>query len=239
MITARDTITGALRLINVIGDAEEPTGTQLQTGLFSLQEMIDHWNADDQKIFTTSFFTCPVIGGKQFYTVGPGADIDVSVRPASIHSAAVTYTNNSSLPVDLPLTILNPNEWLAIRSKQSPSVIPRFIFLDGNFPIANLYVWPLPNSSSTLNLTLNMPLGLLEVDSAISLPPSYRMALRFNLAVALAPEYGQEASPTVQAKAIDSMRILQSNNLNINRLQTDVSLAGGRYHIGSDSFISR
>jgi hypothetical protein len=239
MSTYRDLISGSLRLIGVIGESETPTAYQAATALSALQEMIDAWNADGMMIYTQSFHELVIDQPKQTWTIGPGADIDVPVRPAELSTAFLRMNRSTSQPVDMPMAILSPNEWADVRSKAVTSNYPRFIYLNGDWPVATLYLWPFPNVADTsLNLLFNQTLDSgVGLDDTDNLPPAYRQALRFNLACLLAPEFGREATQTVQSTAYKSKNVIGQNNQNIDRLDFDSAIQGhrgGKYWIGDD-----
>ena len=239
MSTYRDIITGALRLIGIVGDSEQPTSYQADNGLYALNEMIGAWNADDLMIYTTSFSQVAINVAKQTWTIGPGGDIDTPVRPSEIDAANIIQNASTQNPVTLPMSILSPNEWAEIRSKNSTSNYPRFLYCNGDWPLATMFLWPSPNvSDCKLEVLFNSPLNqALTLDTVEALPPAYRQAIRFNLAVILAPEYGREASQAVQAQAYKSKNIIAQNNQNIDRLDFDSGIQGtlgGAYWIGDD-----
>lgn len=238
--TYRDLVTGALRLIGVIGDGEIPTSYQADNAMLSLTEMLDSWNSDGLMIYTQSFHELSLTSQTQTWTIGPGGDIDVTVRPSEIRSASLRQNASSAQPVDLPMAILDASEWLDIRSKNITSAVPRYLYLDGNWPLATLYLWPVPQVNDTKLIVLfNESLATtLTLDDEENLPPAYRQAIRFNLAMLLANEYGREAPPTVQSQAYKSKNIISQNNQQIDRLDYDSALTGWRgngiYWIGDD-----
>jgi hypothetical protein len=237
--TYRDLIAGALRLIGIIGDGEPPSSYQSSNALFTLQEMIDSWNADDLMIYTTSFHELPITLPQQTWTIGPGGDIDVPVRPSEIDTAFLRQNASTAQPVDLPMAILSPTEWADVRSKSSASNYPRFIYMNGDWPVATLYLWPFPQvADAELHLLFNQTLDPgITLDTPENLPPAYRQALRFNLACLLAPEYGLEASQAVSMQAYKSKNIIAQNNQSIDRLDYDSAIQGtqgGKYWVGDD-----
>lgn len=238
MATYSDLIAGALRLVGIIGDGETPSTDQTNNALFSLNEMLDAWNSDGLMIFTTAFYEY-ALTTSQTYTVGPGANFNISVRPSEIRGAWIRQNASSANPIDLPMSILSSQEWGDIRSKTVQSNIPRFVYMDGNWPTATVYVWPKPDGSDTkLILSFDVPLTepVLTSDTE-NLPPSYRQAIRFNLACLIAAEYGREASPTTQNYAYMSKNLIAQNNQQIDRLDFDSEIQGvkgGRYWIVDD-----
>jgi hypothetical protein len=240
MATYRDLIAGALRLIGVIGDSETPSPYQADNALFTLTEMLDSWNADGLMIFTATFSELSLSTQSASWTIGPGAQIDVPVRPAELDGAWIRQNASTSSPIDIPMSVLTASEWGDIRSKSVSSNIPRFVFITGDWPVATLQLWPVPQVNDTkLILLFNTPLdNALTLDTTENLPPAYRQAIRFNLATLLAPEYGMEASPTVQMQAYKSKNVLTQNNQNIDRLDFDTIIQGtkqGLWYIGDDT----
>ena len=239
MATYRDLIAGSLRLIGVIGDGEVPSPYQADNALFALNEMFDSWNSDGLMIFTTAFKTLPLTASAQQWTIGPGADIDVPVRPSELDGAWLRQNASAANPIDIPMSVLSPNEWGDIRSKYVSSAIPRFIFLNGDWPVATIFIWPVPQVNDTeLILNFGTPLtSTVTLDDIEAHPPAYRQAIRYNLAVLLAAEFGREAPPAVVAQAYKSKNLIAQNNQNIDRLDFDSAIQGtrqGRYWIGDD-----
>lgn len=237
--TYRDIITGALRLIGVIGDSEQPSSYQAENALYALQEMLGAWNSDGMMIYTQESHSLNITLPKQVWTIGPGADINVPIRPSEISSAILRQNASTAMPVDLPMSVLSADEWSTIRSKSSGSNYPRFVYMSGDWPVANLYLWPFPQvADAQLILTFDQTLNSeVTLDTIETLPPAYRQAIRFNLAVLLGPEYGTEASMVVQQQAYKSKNIIGQNNQEIDRLAYDTNLSGvnsGIYWIGSD-----
>lgn len=236
MATYRDLITGTLRLLGIKAQGQTATGAEAVDALAVLNEMIDQWNASDALLYTTTTVVHPLSPPQQSYTIGPSGDIALSVRPTRLNGAWLR--NGVNTPnTDTRMTILSDVEYGNIISKTVTTTIPYYIYLDREWPLANLYLWPVPTSTSySLVLqflaSLNSGVGL---DDTESLPPAYRQALRYNLAVLLAPEYGLEPSPTVVNTAITSKMLIQQSNFQGYRMDFDEA-ANGLYSITSDSF---
>jgi hypothetical protein len=85
-----------------------------------------------------------------------------------------------------------------------------------------------PNSSTMVYM----------LNDCLSVPPGYNEALVFNLAVAIAPEYGKEASGTVMARANETLAIIKRKNIVVEQLKisADVMSLGsqGFYNIYTD-----
>lgn len=239
MATYRDLITSALRLINVVSEAETPTAYQAETALAALEELIDQFNASQIMIYTQDIVLHTLTNSATF-TIGAGGDVDVPSRPFKL-DAAFLRMNTASTPIDIPMSVLSASEWMGVRSKSVQSTYPRYIYINGDWPLATAHLWPVPTGvgDTSIGLLLNHTLTTgLTLDDEETLPPAYRQALRFGLAELLAPEYGREAPPTVIAKADSSKRLLMQTNTDIDRLSYDISgVTGGRYWIVADDRI--
>ncbi len=231
--TYRDLITGSLRLIGVIGDGEAPSAFQAQNALDTLNEILDLWNSCGLLVYSTNFYALPLTGAAT-YTLGPGGAINVPVRPATINGAWVRYGTGAS-QADIQLTVVDASEWGSIRSKNMTSNLPQAVYNNGDWPVSTLSLYPVP-TTGTLVLLLTSPLSAsVGLDDTESLPPAYRMALRAEIAVYAAPEYGLEASPTVQLMAERGKNAITMSNFDVDRLDFDPILLGSpRYWIYSD-----
>lgn len=238
--TYRDLIASSMRLNGIIAQGQTPSGAQAQDALYCLRELVDRWNATDTMLYTTRISTNVLVGGQTDYTVGPGADIDITIRPTKLQAAWLRDTSNPyGNNVDRRMNILSATEWGNIVAKTVTSNLPYFVYFDAAWPVAKVHVWPVPSAGNTLVLhwlaNLDADMGL---DDEESLPPAYRAALKYNLAIALAPEYGLEPSPTVSQQALASVLAIQQSTFSPERMEYDFA-ATGAYDIVSDSFRTR
>jgi hypothetical protein len=228
MVTARTLISGALRLIGVYQPGEEPTQAQMISATRALNQMVDSWSNDYLSIHKVSplyFNTAP---GQQSYLLGPaehngeptGADW-VTTRPMQLQKA-VLYQNLTSVDgtvspnqstITVPLDKLDYAGYADIRMRTLQSDPARTIFDDGGFPCRRLYIFPVPAYARAVELWLWQPLVNYDtLDDELSLPPGYERALRYNLAMELAPEYGRIPSQVVTRNAVDSHADVQRLN---------------------------
>lgn len=90
------------------------------------------------------------------------------------------------------------------------------------YQVNNLYLYPVPSTASTL--TLYSRKALLQFDSLttdINFPKGYERALKYALAVELAPEYQVSAGQDVIALAIAAKASLKRTNKRPLTLQID------------------
>jgi hypothetical protein len=86
-------------------------------------------------------------------------------------------------------------------------------------------VWPIP--SGVGNITLYIPQSVQQFTSlnqTIALPPGYRRALAYNLAIEVAAEFDVTPSQVVVAVAIDSKNQIMNANLRLNKLKCDPAM---------------
>ena len=65
----------------------------------------------------------------------------------------------------------------------------------------------------------------------LPLPPGYERALRYALAVELAPEFGKTPSPIVLSTAAESFGLIKSRNAQPQYLYFDATLTSGGYSL--------
>ncbi|MET3414822.1 hypothetical protein [Methylobacterium sp. 1030] len=211
MATVRDLITRSLRLIQVIGAAEPAGDEDAADALVTLNEMLESWSIEKDTIFEEKRETFPVSAGTASYTIGP-AGVFATVRPVQIKAAFLREGTS-----DLPLTIIDDVEYSAIPDK-SASTKPYRLYYDANHPLGTLIFDSVPPAPYTLGLTSLKPLTTLaDLNTVLSLPPGYAQALRYNLALQLAPEYERPVSDDVRRIAAESKgAIMDANTMNQN-----------------------
>jgi len=206
MTTVRDLIGSSLRLISVLGAGENMTAEDANDGLSTLNQMLASWSADGQVIYSRSVDTKVLTAGVSTLTMGAGGDINTS-RPASITNATVTLGS-----VVYPgINIWNESAYstLTFPSQQG---IPSELYVNNGSPLVTLQLYPVPIGGLTLTIYSMKTLASLGLNDVLDLPPGYEMALRFNLAVLLAPEYDREPRQTVSDMAKESKGVIMRNN---------------------------
>ena len=70
--------------------------------------------------------------------------------------------------------------------------MPTGIYYDPSYPDGRVYVVPVPDTALTITLVHDEAFtALASVSTSLSFPPGYERALRYALAVELAPEFGK------------------------------------------------
>lgn len=223
--TARDLIKGALRLIGATSSGETPSAEEISDGLFALNSMIDSWSNEGLLIFSKIRDEFTLVVGTQSYTMGVGATFN-SARPLKVENAYLEVQDSENY--EIPMDILTKDQWADIMEKDTESSIPTKLYVDYTYPNATLYVWPKPNVANNLVLYSHKPLSTLSnASTELSLPPGYERALRYNLALELAPEFGREPSPLVMQVAMEAKGKIKITNSIPHFLEVDGELVAG------------
>lgn len=209
-ISALNIITGAARLIGIIFKSETLDSDEANDGLISLNDMMDVWSNDNLMTTAYTFESFPLTGSAT-YTMGSGGVFNTA-RPINIVTAVVRYAT-----IDYPLRIITPEQYqeeIALKSVASP--IPEYLVYDNAYPLATITIYAVPTGGTTLRMLSNKPLANLSaLTTTVDLPPGWKKALKFNLAIDLAGEYGVEVPASVAKGAKDSMAaIKRSTSIN-------------------------
>lgn len=223
--TVLDCLKSSLRMIRQLAPGRGPSGSEVKDALLILNQMLETWSTERLAVFTTRIDTFAVIAGKQVYTIGYGVNVlddllqgDIAApRPLQVLAASLDGT---------PLRVLNFGQWQPIPQKAA-SGPPEALYCDAAYPLASLYLWPVPIASGNAEITSTSQLagaiGLTEVDY-VAFPPGYAEAIRYNLAIRLGLEWGKEIRPEVHQLAIDSLAKIKALNAPTPELACDDAL---------------
>lgn len=230
MDSVRDLITASLRLIEEAGSGEGITAEQAQDGFDALVTMLDSWSVDPRVLYTLSRENFALQSGVASYTIGSGAVFDTA-RPLLIDSAFIRYNG-----IDYPLEIVEARNYALISSK-SLNGLPQQIYYDADYPQGTLTLYPVPDQAYQLHLYSRKPLdAFTDIGDLLIMPPGYARALKFNLAVEIAPEYGKQPPQTVVYIAAQSRSAIENANsaLKEDILSVDAALLRTSYNIRID-----
>lgn len=231
-MTALDLITAAFRLIGVTSQGNALGSEDAQNGLQALQMMLERWSAETPALSAISRLSTTLTANKADYTIGSGADIDTD-RPTRIEGAFVRDANGN----DYQLYRLDPAQYRSITAKSNTSSRPEYFWYNPEYPNGKLFLWPVPDSGGeTLFLDLLQPLqSFTSLTDAVNLPPEYQSAIKFHLAIELAPEYGIMPNKVValQAKAAYD-KVIAINAAHRHQSARMEFTPGGRYNIYTD-----
>ncbi len=203
--------------------------------------MLDSWLAERLMAFSITINEFPLVANQQVYTYGPSGNFNAP-RPVKIERTSIVSLQNPSQPLELPIPYFTDWEWQNTPVKVGfTSTLPQGVYDDGNYPLRNLSIWPIPNTVSNIRLYVWQQLSqFADLVTDYEFPPAYAKAITYNLAVDLAPEYGfPNISPVVAQQALESKGIVKSINIPVIQSYCDAALIGegGRYNYYSDTVV--
>lgn len=155
-------------------------------------------------------FSVPV-GEQITYTV-PG-DFGIQ-RPLRITNAFTRITASGTTGLDYPIDVATTEEtYTAIGLKGIPGPWPIILFYNTTFPLGTLYFYPNPQQAGQLHLWTDTILSdFANITQPLNLPQGYARALKKNLALELASEYGKSAGPLLVKQAHESKMMIKQLN---------------------------
>jgi len=236
--TPGDIIVLALKMANVLGVGQTASAEDSADAFNLLNMMMAQWQRRRYIVYQL-ITTSKVANGALSYTVGPGGDFNIP-RPNKIESAFFRMQSGTPLPVDYNLTILRAKEDYNRIGIKTLNAFPQYAFYDSGNPLGNLYIWPVPNNQYEIFITTMQQLQQFNtLADTITLPPEYKAALMYNLALELYPMYGLPVNEVVAKKAEATLRIIHDTNAQIPRLQMPTQLQSkpGNYNIYGDFYV--
>lgn len=194
-------IASAMRLIGTLASGETPS-TEESTDVFAaLNQMLEAWSTEQTNLYLVRQGVQALQNGTASYALAQ--------RPLLIRDACMVTAQGLRLPVE----ILNSPKWAALLERAQAAQVVRALYCDYGYPSATLYVSPVPNAGGSIEYHFWTALAAFATQQdQISFPPGYVQALRYNLAVQIAPEFGMQADPAVAAIAGQSKAALQKLN---------------------------
>ena len=228
MVTS-DLIRATLRLIGAISSSETPAADESTDALEALNMMLGSWGASRFLSASTGKVTKAMTGAAS-YTIGTGGDINTT-RPTALY--VVTYTYGG---IDYNVKVIDYADYQKIGLKTVSGTIPDFVALKPDNPLSTIYLYPIP-TTGTLTLENIRPATDLTLVDELPYPPEWIRALKFNLAVEIAPEYGLTVAPELAVLAQESKAIVMRSMVSVPVARFDpllYSARGGGNRILSD-----
>lgn len=238
--TIGDICHAALRECGAIGVGQTPLAEDINDAWARLQWMLMQWEKKRWMVYHLVNLA-KVSTSAQSYTVGPGGDFNVNVRPSKLSSAFVRQISNTANPVDYRLEILQSREdydWITLKSLSAGP--GEAAFLDSDWPLARLYVWPIPQATIYeihISIHAQLPYQFANPASVFNIPYEYYLAMLYNLAIRLRPKYRMGTYPgdPLPGMAKDSLAVVRSPNTQVARLRMPSTIRRrGQYNIFSD-----
>lgn len=224
MSTALDLIKRSMRLLRVLGEGDpDPSDAEAQDGLEALNSMLDAWALERLMVYQTrqENFTWPATTTSR--TIGSGGNFNTT-RPIKIENGFVRSSG-----YDYAFSVIGREAYDALPLKSSTGTYPEYLFYDPGFSLGTIYLYGVPASSVSLYINSRLQFTqAASLNTTVSLPPGYKRAIEYNLAVEFAPEFNQAVPPEVSRIAIESKRSIKNVNAKPIVSQIDSGIVGGR-----------
>lgn len=183
--------------------------THLLTGL---KTMLRYWSSQKILVLSTVTETVSLVGSTGSYTWGSTGTISTT-RPYRLVSVVARDSDGTDRNVE----VISEEQYYRISNKSFSSSYPRVAFLKGDYPLAILYVWPVPEGTSySLVICSLKPFtetgNFSSISDTLQFPAHYEALITNNLAVWMAPEYGKTVSQYVIDIANETYRTICSQN---------------------------
>src|SRR5579872_6037210 len=206
-----DLITRAATRVGILQQGETLNGSESTDAFNALNDMLDAWNTDRLNIYTVGQAQYALTATVQAYPIGPTASAPFNVnRPVLIQSASIILPGTT---IRQPMRIMTSAEFPRIKERGLTGVLPDKLYCDYAAPNATLYVHPIPSGTPTLELYAWSALAaFVTLQDTVTFPPGYVEAIVFNLALKLAPEYGQQVDSLIAQTAMGSKQAMRALN---------------------------
>lgn len=229
-MTYRDLIRSSLRLIGQLGPGRGPNVSETTDALFVLNAMLESFSIESLNIYAVQRKVYSPPAGATSYRIGCGGELSLNTRPVRIEGAERVYAGATC---GTALTLIGRDEWTKGQCG---------VYYDGGWPCGTIYLDRALQSGEQLALWVwGLLTGPIEdVDETVSFPPGYADAIRYQLAVRLAPEWGKAPRPDVMQLAVDALAKVKSFNSSpppvMDASDGGALSCGGNYDICSDSY---
>jgi hypothetical protein len=211
MTTAVQMITRSMRLIGALGSEETASAAEGADGLAALNTMLDSWSIRRLYVHQIQQLgPLTLISSQASYTIGSSGNFNVA-RPSRITHA---FVRDVSSGVDTPVEVTMDRSVYNRKSyKATTSPYPNILYYETAMPLGRIWLYPTPDTANTLYLDCYTPLSSFAgLATDVTLPPGYRRAIEYGLAVEIAPEYGKSISQEFVKSAGDAVAAIKSLN---------------------------
>jgi hypothetical protein len=219
--SANDLIKSSMRLLGALGAGAEPSAEEKADALQALNWLLDSWNTEGFNVYATTRNSYTLTANTSSYTIGSGGTFNTT-RPIRLQKASIIPNGYTS---EYPLQILTTQQWQEQHDKSVATGTPNRLYYRPDAGIGTIYLLAIPDAAHTLMLYEESHLAQVsDGGSYLSLAPGYARALKYALAVEIAPEFGLSVTPEIAAIAIEAKASIQRVNSEPPMLKSDEAL---------------
>jgi hypothetical protein len=206
MSTVKQLITSTIKLLGLVGPGQNPPAYMLVDILEAMNMMLESWSSGPQSLYVVTRDELTMSALQTSYTIGTGGDFAVA-RPQKIFPSFLTIDET-----DYPLKTISRDQYDRITIKSEPG-IPGKVYYEPTYPLGTLYFYSAPREAYAFTLISLKPFATYELNDDVELPPGYERAIKYNLALEVAPNYGKQVSPLTVQTAGGSFKMLKNANI--------------------------
>jgi hypothetical protein len=170
----------------VLPSGGTPSANQIADANDALNALIKAFHADGMPLWKITSYTFTVTSGTASYTIGPSQTLN-TVQPLKVLQGFYTLTGGDNTP----LNVYNRYDFMNLPQDNS-SGTPVNLYYQPLRTTGVIQLWPTPDDSTT-EITIHYQAPFEDMTTStddFDFPPYWIQALIYNLAWALAPEYG-------------------------------------------------
>jgi hypothetical protein len=215
-VTGSTLIYDALRDLGVLRAGQTAAPETIADALRTLNQIVGTWNTE--RLIVAS------IVREEVALTGGVSEYQLATRPTRIERAGYIVTGGT-VADEYPVDVLNTQQYAEGRNG---------LYNDTATPDSTLTVRPTPETADTAVLYVWRQLAAFDLDTDVTLAPGYEIALRFALALTLAPSMLAHAklSPLladIRDRARTAKAAIKSANITPRYLRADSALLRTSY----------
>ena len=223
--TVLQLIEDALGLTNAVGTDQTLTADESTDALRVFNDLVEDWSTQNLAVWDQANQTFNTIANQGTYTIGTGGDW-ATTRPVHIEPVAFSTVNGATFPC-VAMTQEEAN--LIAVPTQTQEYPTRFLYVN-DYPLGLITLWPVPSAVTPVTFSINRVLAQIPaVGTTVAFPPGYAKAVKYALAVELAPVFGQKTTtyPDVMAIAAQTFANIKRANSRPRLLYVDPAYSTG------------
>ena len=170
MGTILDTMNAAGRNAGIIQQNEVLTGENLTVVNRALKTFTDYCSNNDLLVYYRSQQEFTLVNGQVSYTLGIGGDWDIP-RPMKIEKLMMRLNPGSPQQLDIRCEPLTYSQYADVAVKNTPSQWAFAYYDDNNYPLRNIYMFPVPTGPAQVLMWLREPLIDMSQNSVAAYGP--------------------------------------------------------------------
>jgi hypothetical protein len=231
--TLRQIISDTLKLLAVLDPTEAPSPDAEFDCQRAANSLIDSWGTQPQTMYTVTRSETSCASGVESYTIGPTGDFDMA-RPVMLQGAGFLIPDTSGEnTVEQSIPVVTDDMYRFQQMKLLQNSQPTSLYYNPTNTTAagfgRIYLWPVLNQTVTIVLYVQAFVSqFADLTTSVILNPGLERALRYNLALEIAPLFTAVPSPLVVRTAGTALAEYKRSNVRMSDLPSDALVGGNR-----------